>query len=288
MSAHELLKTALNQRYEKYIAERKRCKEEFSEEAVHDLRIAARRVLALIELLRAVAPSPHLQKLRRAFKDQLDSLDELRDIQVMLAEISETLETLPEFLPLQKFLQKREKRLLNSAEHDVREFKAGFIAHRIEDIRASLAESETDQDLSAQLLAVMDEACYTVTQRKKLVDPAQPSSIHRVRIAFKKFRYMLEIIYPMLPGFPEAHLKNMHSYQTAMGEIQDVEVLLQTLDDFAASHEAYDKQPVQRFYKQRHAELINTYIENMHEFVTFWRETPEKAFPWEGKEKELP
>ena len=98
MSAHELLKTALNQRYEKYIAERKRCKEEFSEEAVHDLRIAARRVLALIELLRAVAPSPHLQKLRRAFKDQLDSLDELRDIQVMLAEISETLETLPEFL----------------------------------------------------------------------------------------------------------------------------------------------------------------------------------------------
>ena len=171
----------------------------------------------------------------------------------------------------------------------MREFKVSVTNRHAEDIRANLAESSvTDQDLSAQLLSVMDEACYTVTQRKKLVDPAQPSSVHRVRIAFKKFRYMLEIIFPILPGFPEAHLKNMHSYQTVMGEIQDVEVLLQTLEEYAANHEMYDPQPVKRFYEQRHAELINTYIENMHEFITFWREMPDKPLPWEGKEKELP
>jgi CHAD domain-containing protein len=99
---------------------------------------------------------------------------------------------------------------------------------------------------------------------------------------------MLEIIYPILPGFPEAHLKNMHSYQTVMGEIQDVEVLLQTLEEYATNHEVYDPQPVKSFYEQRHTELINTYIENMHEFITFWRETPDKPFPWEAKEKELP
>ena len=114
------------------------------------------------------------------------------------------------------------------------------------------------------------------------VDPVQPSSIHRVRIAFKKFRYTLEIIHPLLPGFPETQFKNMHNYQTAMGEIQDVEVLLQTLDDFVTRHTDYDPLPVRQFYQKRHTELINAYIENMNEFFTFWREKPEKPFPWDS------
>jgi CHAD domain-containing protein len=288
MPAQELLLTALNQRYEKYLAERKRCKAEFSEEAVHDLRIAARRLLALVELLQAIDPQPRLQKLRRDFKDQLDSLDDLRDTQVLLVEISEMLETLPELAPLQKFLQKREKRLLKAAESDVRAFKTGAIARQIANIQVSLAESAASRDLTEPVLEAVDEACLTVSQRKGRVDPAQPASIHRVRVAFKKFRYMVEIIHPILPGFPETQLKNMHEYQTTMGEIQDVEVLLQTLADFTVKHETYDPQPARRFYEQRHAELINAYIENMHEFFTFWRATPDQPFPWESQEKEKP
>jgi len=281
VNARELLLTALAQRYDKYIAERKRCKDEFSEEAVHDLRVAARRLLALIDLLRAVMPHPRLKKLRRDFKDQLDSLDTLRDTQVMLAEISETLETLPELAPLQKFLQKREKRLLKAAEREVRDFKTGAISRRIANVQASLTESDASQDLSALLLGAVDEAYSTVCQRGGRVDPAQPATIHRVRIAFKKFRYMVEIIHPGLPGFPETQLKAMHDYQTGMGAIQDVEVFLRTLADFAAKHKTYDPGPVRRFYEQRHAELITAYLEDMRESATFWRETPEKDFPWE-------
>jgi CHAD domain-containing protein len=293
MSAQELLLTALDQRYEKYRAERKRCKDEFSEEAVHDLRIATRRLLALIDLLRAISLAKYparadsrLQKLRRAFKDQLDSLDDLRDAQVMLSEISEILATLPELVPLQKFLQKREKRLLKAAERDVRAFKTRLILRQIENIRAGLADPAASLDLTACLLSAIDEACIMVSQRKGRVNPTEPASIHRVRVAFKKFRYMLEIVHPILPGFPETQLKDMNNYQTMMGEIQDVEVMLQTLENFAAGRKAYDPQPVRRFYEQRHAELIIAYLEKMNESVSFWRETPEKPFPWEAQEKD--
>lgn len=288
MSAQELLLTALNQRTETYLAERKRCKVEFSDEAVHDLRVAARRLLALIDLLRVIEPHPYLQKLRRAFKDKLDSLDEVRDTQVMLAEISETLASLPELAPLQKFLRKREKRLLNIAEQDVRAFKGSAISRGIEDVRAGITKLDDNQNLLERLLAIVDDTNLTVTQRKRRVDPAQPSSIHLVRIAFKKFRYTLEIIHSIVPGFPDTQFKDMHEYQTVMGDIQDVEVLLRTLGDFAFDHDEYDPQPVRIFYEKRHAELINAYIENMHEFVTFWRETPEKPFPWESQEKDTP
>jgi CHAD domain-containing protein len=288
MSAQDLLLTALNQRAEKYLAEKKRCKEEFSEAAVHDLRVAARRLLALVEMLRCVAPAqmhPRLQKLRQGLKDQLDRLDDLRDTQVLLAEISATLETLPELAPLQKFLQKREKRLLKTAEQEESVCKSGGVSRRIEKIRAGLTELAPDPDLTAQLFAAVDDASLTVSQRQGRVDPARPVTIHRVRVAFKKFRYLIEILCPALPGFPEAQFARMHAYQEAMGRIQDVEVLLRTLAGFADKDETYDPLPVRRFYELRHAELINACLENLNGMAAFWRETPDQAFPWEAQAK---
>ncbi len=281
MTALELLLTALDERYEKYRAERQRCKDEFSEEAVHDLRVATRRILALSELLRAIDAHPRLKKLRRDFKEQLDSLDTLRDTQVMLVEISKTIAELPGLAPLQKSLQKREKRLLESAGKSVREFKSSKITQRIGKVRAGLAGKAADSDLTVSLLTAVDDVYETVTRRKGQIDPAQPATIHHTRVAFKKFRYMVEIIHPLLPDFPVTLLKSMHAYQTSMGNIQDVEVMLQTLADFATRHDNYDPQPLSVFYRQRHAELIDAYIEIMNEAATFWRETPEKPFPWE-------
>ncbi len=288
MATSELLLESLEQRYEKYLAERQRCKKEFSEEAVHDLRVATRRILALIELLRALEPSPLLKKLRRDFKDQLDSLDELRDTQVMLAEISETIAELPELAALQKSLQKREKRLLRSAEDEIKSYETGDITRRIRKIRASLGEPARDGNLAAALLKAMDDAYLAVDQRRAAVDPAQPSTIHRVRVAFKKFRYMVEIIHPMLAGYPETHLDSMHNYQARMGTIQDADVMLAVLADYASRHADYDPQPASRFYEQRRAEWINAFIEDMNEFVTFWRKTPEQPFPWEKPDEPVP
>src|SRR5215475_15776715 len=86
---NQFLLEALDQRWKNYRAELKRCRTEFSNEAVHDLRASARRMLAFIQLLNYLSPRPRLQKLNRAFKEQLGEFDELRDTQVILAEISE-------------------------------------------------------------------------------------------------------------------------------------------------------------------------------------------------------
>ncbi|MEJ5225539.1 MAG: CHAD domain-containing protein [Anaerolineales bacterium] len=279
-TAQTLIVNALEQRWETYRTQLKACRSEFSEEAVHDLRVAARRMLALIEVLRGTHPHPRLQKLRRAFKNQLDSFDDLRDTQVMLVEISENLHTLPELAALQKYLQKREKRLLRAAEKQVQDFETGGMARRVSKCHESLL-AEPTEGLAARILQVVDDAFLTVTQRYRWIDPAQAATIHRVRVAFKKFRYMVEVIHPLLPDFPPKLLKRLHAYQTAMGDIQDVEVFLQTHADFAAREPDYDPHPVRLFYERRHAELITTFIQDMHEVHTFWRATPEHPFPWE-------
>jgi len=93
---NQFLLEALDERWKNYRAELKRCRTEFSNEAVHDLRASARRMLAFLHLLNYISPRPRLQKLNRAFKDQLDEFDQLRDTQVILGDNSETLQELPE------------------------------------------------------------------------------------------------------------------------------------------------------------------------------------------------
>ncbi len=285
MDAQILLLDALEARWEKYREQLKACRREFSEEAVHDLRVAARRLLALIEMLRALAPHPRLQKIRKALKSQLDDFDDLRDTQVMLAEISETLGILPELKPFQKVLLKRERRLLREAEELVEALKLSSIARRLEKVRQVWREISSGEALNGLLFQALDEAFLTVLQRYRRIDPTLPASIHHTRVAFKKFRYMIEIINPLLPGFPESNFKRMHDYQTAMGEIQDVEVFLYTLGDFSEPEAGEDEllsgqQAVRSYYERRHAELISAYLEDKGEIETFWRADPGQPFPW--------
>jgi CHAD domain-containing protein len=55
---NQLLLEALEKRWKTFLAELKRCRAEFSNEAVHDLRVALRRLLSLIQLLNCVEPRP--------------------------------------------------------------------------------------------------------------------------------------------------------------------------------------------------------------------------------------
>lgn len=283
MDAQTLLLEALDARWEQYREKIKICRGEYSEESVHDLRVAARRLLALTDLIRAVAPHPRLQKIRRALKRQLDEFDELRDTQVMLVEIAQKLEELPALLPFQEALQKRERRLLREAEYLIEALKLGGLAMRLGKVRASLTEQPASLKLDERVLQAVDDAYLTVMQRYGWIDPAQPASIHRTRIAFKKFRYMVEVIQPLLPELPEDHFKHMRAYQAAMGNIQDAEVFLHNLAEFAEKETDYDPQPVLRYYNMRHAEMVAAFCAGRQELLFFWRPAGQTDFPWQAE-----
>ena len=48
-------------------------------------------------------------------------------------------------------------------------------------------------------------------------------TIHQMRVAFKRFRYMSELLQTMLPRLTKKHLRRMQEYQSMMGDIQDME-----------------------------------------------------------------
>jgi CHAD domain-containing protein len=276
---NQLLLEALEQRWKTYMAELKRCRAEFSNEAVHDLRVALRRLLSLVQLLNSVEPRPRLRRLSQALKSQLDEFDELRDTQVMLAEISETILELPGLEPMRSHLERVEKRSLKDIRKKLRKLDLKEVTRRIRKTHDSLTAEEKVND-AAPILGSVDDAFLVARQRLNRVDPSQPATIHRVRVAFKKFRYMVEIVHPLLEGFPEAHLKRMNGYQTLMGEIQDAEVFQQTLAEVQPASLS-DPDPVRLRYDSRHADAISAYLNEQHMLDNFWRPAPEEPFPWE-------
>ena len=130
-------------------------------------------------------------------------------------------------------------------------------------------------------MQAVDDVYLITKQRHGWVDLARPATIHRVRIAFKTFRYMVEIIHPLLKDFPVEHLKRMNDYQSLMGEIQDAEVFMQTLVDVSEHASFPDLEPVRRYYERRHAEAISAYVKEANLLDTFWRSAPDQPFSWE-------
>jgi CHAD domain-containing protein len=277
---NQFLMNALDERWKNYRAELKRCRTEFSNEAVHDLRASARRMLAFIQLLNYISPGPRLQKLNHAFKEQLDQFDKLRDTQVILADISETLQELPQLHEFESYLQEVERGLLKNLRKKLKVIDLFDVSKRIRRMHESL-KMESESSLIVPILQAVDDAFLATKQHQNWINPAAASTIHRVRIGFKAFRYMVEIVHPLLKDFPPDNLAQMHDYQALMGEIQDVEVIMQALADAPVHLATFDPEPVRSYYERCHAEAISAYLEAKNQLDTFWRPAPDRPFPWE-------
>src|SRR6266487_4502202 len=173
---NQFLLEALDQRWKNYRAELKCCRMEFSNEAVHDLRSAARRMLAIIRLLNSISPRPRLEKLNRAFKDQLDEFDDLRDTQVILAEISEVLQELPQLQGFEKHLQSTEKEILRTVHKKIKKFETSGLTKRIHKTQQSI-EEEVSNGLESQTMQAVDDAYFLTRQRLGWVDPTRSATI---------------------------------------------------------------------------------------------------------------
>jgi CHAD domain-containing protein len=288
MAKANLLSNSFDERWKKYRAQLKICKREFSEEAVHDLRVATRRLLAVLDLLRALDPHPRIQKVRRALKNQLDEFDDLRDVQVMLVDVSEAVSNFPELKPFEKALQEREKRLLRKARKQIKESKSTELEKRVEKIHLSVREKSSGARFNKRLLEAVDNAYLRAMQAYGQVEASQSATIHRLRIVFKKFRYMVEIAHPFLKKYPEPRFERMHEYQSRMGLIQDIEILLATLADFGeTAASTSDFETVRRYFEKRLAESLSAYLADKDEILAFWRAAPDQPFPWEKKHAPL-
>jgi CHAD domain-containing protein len=267
--------------WNKYRRELRHTRRDFANEYIHDLRVSIRRLLVALEMGRAAVHHKRLKKSRRLLKSQLDAFDNLRDTQVQMTIVDELQEEFPEIAEYRDHLREREKRLGSRLQKKVKDFRSSGLARQVSKMRTSLHDKNV-LEAEAAIWATVDEAYSVVQQRQHAIRVDDTVTVHRLRLAFKKFRYMVECIYPLLPNPPEQFLRRLHDYQAAMGEIQDAEIGLQMLAEFTAKS-GTALPAVQAALNETHHAHILAFVEDMNEVETFWRSTPDKKFPWQLK-----
>ena len=266
----------LDARFGRYLELFKTCRKEFSEEAIHDLRVATRRLLAFTELLNRFHSPSGYKKIRRTLKKRLDGFDELRDVQVMIRKVSEVQDRMPAVAPFWGAMKNREESLLEKAREQIQKQKTDMLSKWFGGAARELRKQPDPEKFSAELFRAADLAYALVRRRYDRMSKAEASSIHRLRIAFKRFRYLMEMMAPLMPDFPPRILPDMHAYQTRLGDIQDMEVLLTWLDHF---YEAGGK-GVRKYYLAAYAKAMDTYWTGRGCVKRFWRPRPDAPFFW--------
>jgi CHAD domain-containing protein len=266
----------LEERWASYRKELRRCQEEFSEDAVHELRVATRRLLAQFVLLSCVAPSTELEKARSSLKCRIAALGDLRDTQVQLSFIDQQAATFPELEPLRAWLQRRERRLVKSAAKKVNRFKTKkfgkWIAAMSEDLAASAANVRARTQLASVVVRAAADAFAEVVKRRRAIDLADMGTIHQTRVAFKRFRYIVESLSPGLTGLTKRQLRALAYYQRRMGIIQDLEVLRQAVERFAGEHKNTESalRPFCRYLRQRRNRALRSFLKSADRLFELW------------------
>ena len=205
------------------------CRRHFSETAVHELRVETRRALALLDLMQTLDLAGSPKKPRRTLKRRLDAFDALRDTQVELQLLGPWLKEFPEAHEFESLLRNSELELIAELRREIRALKSRRVERRFKalekDVRAASGNSAT-RPAVAFLQRPLRAAFAQVARLRRQVRRLDTATIHRTRVAFKKFRYLCELFQPLLPDAAPVRLRAMRDWQTRMGRIQDVEVLL--------------------------------------------------------------
>jgi CHAD domain-containing protein len=219
-------KSGLGYWMERVLIEADHVARDFAPDPVHDLRVALRRCRSLAEGIQAIDPDPAWKKMRKMGKALFGSLGTLRDCHV-LAEWTRKLGAaddpitagLLEYCRLQELdLRMHAEQALNQFDRRQWQAWARTLSRRASRLRPG---SEPFQSLALERW----------TQARRLEGPAlkrgRSEAFHRLRIGLKKFRYVVENF------LPEQHQQwpgGLKRVQDALGEIHDLDVLLETVE----------------------------------------------------------
>jgi len=192
-------------------------------EAVHDLRVALRRLRTLLKLARPIFGEFHTDAVRQAFADLQTSTGDLRDEEAL----ADTLEGLgldhTSLVSWRTRRMARDKRLRSGL---VRRLRQG----ELDRARAMLLALLTlpvrpDRDVALHKFArrMVQKARRGVESRRD-TPPDDVVGLHDLRIAYKKLRYAVEIFAEALPADLAAMAEPAARFQKRLGDIHDLDV----------------------------------------------------------------
>lgn len=202
----------------------------FSEKSVHDLRVTIRRFLALLNVLNKDLTNGYIKLLRKQLKKELKLYNPLRDNQVQMIKIGKLSELFPILNNYLIYLSENELTILNSIKEKIDNKFACEINESVFFLKIQLKQMIPKSGITKNHLinAALNEY-LSVLEMAKILNKNDLQSFHQLRIAFKKFRYTMEFLKPIL-NLSDNYYKKLKTFQDILGDIQDNRVLLENLN----------------------------------------------------------
>jgi CHAD domain-containing protein len=269
---------ALEDRHRNFVVQLARVRKRPSEPGVHDLRVATRRLVAVIDLISGVAEGPILLKRRKALRSFLKGFNALRDSHIQRIALRKLRAAFPSAGMCLRGMQMQERELLRAAGRRVRMFDTAGLRAAIAEAEDALLRISINPALASATHAVLTGALAAafarVVGRRQMLNGTDPATVHRMRVAFKHFRYSLEILTPLLPWITADTRSRLNAYQTAMGRIQDTVVLLQGIAAYEARRPVTGRMAlieVREYLLRRRMEMMDAFLAHADALYTFWR-----------------
>ncbi len=244
IDTREFIIGSIDKAYSLFERKLERSTKQYSEPGIHDLRVSIRRMLSLLMLLENFTDVPYLLDLKKSLKKMLKSLNPLRDTQVEVSVLKSLVFKFPVLYTFYIHTLNNEMALAEKAGIKIRNTDkesmdglAFFLKLFIRQKFSSLGFYK-EKILNLKKTAFGELTClYSAAARDDM------ESIHKVRLALKRYRYLEEALKPIF-SLPKERLKAMKGLQDILGEIQDYTVFLNRLNNFIFSQKVI---PAEKF-----------------------------------------
>jgi len=219
-------------------------------EVAHQLRVASRRLRALLWAYRPLLPKGFAEQWRQTFGEVATAVGSARDWDIILKALATALP--PEQPSLPSLLHALEQ-ASQRARHDGRHALAALApVQLVATFRGALTGATTTESSTAKPLDEFAPARVDAASRRldKQLERALGGSIkelHRTRIQIKRLRYVLEYFSPLLAKAAHKRIKRLTGLQDALGELNDAVVgaallsQLPELPEYAAALEEFQQ-----------------------------------------------
>ena len=267
-------------RWKSYRERLDECRDKPDAESIHELRVAIRRLTSQLFLVGQIFPARRSEKVRRILKRQLESLGNLRDTQVQQIIFRKQVTRFPELVDLVARLERRECSLVSRASRTIVRFKTKKVESLVHYItkllQRQLENPAVRREIVSSAVQTANAAFAEVTGRWRVIDRSDLRTIHRTRVAFKRFRYIVEALPPEISGLNKRQLRALAWYQRKMGNIQDLEVVRGGVDEFLQRHESARPllRPFCKYLRERRTRALWSFRKSANELFAFWQLPP--------------
>lgn len=265
----DILKSVSKKKRKNYNQEFKKLKKgDRSEDTIHNARVAARRLNALLETISIISNSPADKKLKRKIKNSRNKLGGTRDIQITKNFLINNKEDLInfDFDLFEDFYHQAQKESLKEAEQFIKNFKRKKMNRKLKKVVGKYFKNSPKTISLANIFHKIKDEKELILSEFDLLNRNDKSSFHQLRKDLKKLRYKLEILNEINVG--DYNIDNYKQFQDDLGQIQDIVVIKEILNDRSkAAKSKNDLIKLNEFLDNKQNKLIDKVINNHYLFL---------------------